>query len=195
MIRPLEPIECTQAFETNHATDAHLRGKDISNVRPYDCVILSGHVTKGPKTIKGGHVVFELSDSTGSIDCAAYKPTGPFRIIASQLAVGDGVKVSGGIGKYPKTLNLEKIEIKSLADLPKLAPLTCCGRKMTSAGKNKGLKCKKCSKKISLEDVKVSHESRSLSLGVYNVPAGARRHLSKPTFLYPATYLSHQTLS
>ena len=52
---------------------------------------------------------------------------------------------------------------------------------MTSAGKGKGFKCKKCGNKIkSSQKVKFKIE-RSLNNGkFYETPVSARRHLSKP---------------
>ncbi|MBU0761664.1 MAG: tRNA(Ile)(2)-agmatinylcytidine synthase [Candidatus Altiarchaeota archaeon] len=183
MIEPLEPIEFTQLFETNQATDAHLRIKKISEIKPYDCVIVSGTVSSNPKRVPGGHVIFGLTDKTGSIECAAYKPSRDFRDIASFLAVGDEIKVYGGISKYVKTINLEKIEVIRLNDILSSSRPVCCNKNMSSAGRNKGFKCKKCSKKILKTGVKISQKNRSLFLGIYDVPAGSRRHLSKPVFL------------
>jgi tRNA(Ile2)-agmatinylcytidine synthase len=183
MITPQEPIELMQVFETNHATDAHLRSKQISQLHPYDCAILTGQVTSEPKTVPGGHVVFQLTDQTGSIDCAAYKPSGRFKDIIRQLTTGDEVSAYGGIKKYTQTVNLEKIEVKTLYSRSKTIRPICCGKTMTSAGLNKGLKCKKCGKKISQKEIKVSHEVRALVAGIYDVPPGSRRHLSKPVSL------------
>ncbi len=183
MIEPLEPIEVVQVFETNQATDAHLRPRLISQIKPYDCVIVSGCVTSEPKKVMGGHVIFSLRDDTGSIDCAAYKPSRDFREVVSLLRVGDEIKASGGIGKYRGTINIEKIEVTQLSSVVYVAKPLCCEKVMSSAGRNKGLKCKKCGKKQPISEAIVTQRPRSLSLGVYDVPAGSRRHLSRPTFL------------
>jgi tRNA(Ile2)-agmatinylcytidine synthase len=180
MIEPLETIECTQVFETNQATDAHLKPKKIAEIRPYDCVIVSGGVSSQPKSLAGGHMVFVLSDETGSIDCAAYKPTGSFRTVISQLAEGDSVVAYGGIGKYPHTVNLEKIEVRSLTEVYSTEHPICCGRRMTSAGKDKGVKCRVCGSKSTAKKQVVE---RAITPGFYDVPAGSRRHLSKPLYL------------
>jgi len=178
IVKPLEVVERTQLFVTNQGTDAHLRKKKVSELKPYDCAIVDGTVTRAPKTIEGGHVLFALSDGTGEIDCAAYKPTGAFRDVVKKLAAGDKVGVYGGISKHPNTLNIEKIKILKLArTFSKDAPL-CCKRKMTSAGKDKGYKCRKCGKKIRKRPLKEIR--RDLKAGFYEVPPGARRHLSMP---------------
>ncbi len=175
-----EPADSTQLFITNQATDAHLRRKKIDEIRPYDCVTVSGTVSNPPKTIEGGHVVFTLSDHNSSIDCAAYKPTGSFRDVVRRLRLGDEATVQGGIGKYAGTLNLEKIRVDSLAETYEKERPVCCGRKMTSAGKGSAVKCRVCGK-TSEESLKPA--DRELDVCVYDVPPRARRHLSRPGFL------------
>jgi tRNA(Ile2)-agmatinylcytidine synthase len=183
MVRSQEPVSMVQVFETNQGTDAHLRQKAIADIRPYDCVRVVGVVSGGPKTIAGGHVIFRISDSSGSIDCASYRKSGDFGKEARKLAIGDSIIASGGVGKYPQTLNLEKLQVLGLAITPRTERPICCGRNMTSAGAGKGFKCKKCGKKVSQTEVKVSQGSRGLLEGIYEAPSGARRHLSRPSFL------------
>ena len=184
MVTPLEPVELVQVFETNQATDAHLRKKSVSQVKPYDCVIVSGTIASKPRKEAGGHVFFRLCDDTGTIDCAAYKKSKTFQDTVLRLDVGDEVIVCGGIGKYPHTINLEKIEVTEVAQKWSSKPPTCCGKNMTSAGKGKGYKCKKCAKKTSQKEVKYEKISRKIIPGIYDVPAGSRRHLSKPVYLH-----------
>ena len=182
MIKPLEEIALTQVFETNQGTDDHLVEKRISDVKPYDCVIVRGSITERPKIIEGGHVIFRLSDGGGSIDCAAYEPTGKFRDTVRELFIGDEIRVCGGVSKYPGTLNMEKIQVLDLQRKFKKGNPVCkkCGTRMTSAGKNKGFKCKKCGSKAG-ETAKIMEEiSRNIEVGFYEVPSRAMRHLSKP---------------
>ncbi|MEA3255107.1 MAG: tRNA(Ile)(2)-agmatinylcytidine synthase [Candidatus Altiarchaeota archaeon] len=180
LIKPLEEIERTQVFETNQGTDAHLINKKISELRPYDCAILLGEVLKKPESIEGGHIIFKLRDDSGEIDCAAYQPTGGFRDTVRQLIPGDMVRAYGGIGKYPDTINLEKIMVMELKTCFKINAPLCCGRRMTSAGKDKGFKCRKCKKRLGEDAVIRMETSRDLKQGFYEVPPRARRHLSKP---------------
>ena len=49
---------------------------------------------------------------------------------------------------------------------------------MTSAGKDKGYKCRKCG--AHEKDPEVQESPRTLSAGWYKVPPTARRHLAKP---------------
>jgi tRNA(Ile2)-agmatinylcytidine synthase len=178
MVKSLDEIERTQLFVSNQGTDAHLRERKVKDLKPYDCAILDGAVTAPPRTIRGGHVLFAFSDGTGTIDCAAYKPTADFRKDIKELVPGDRLRVYGGISKHPKTLNLEKIEVLELQKIfLKDAPI-CCSKKMSSAGKGKGHKCKRCSKKIRDD---IEKETRRVLLpGFYEVPQGAKRHLSMP---------------
>jgi len=180
MLRPLEEISLTQIFETNQGTDSHLRRTNIAGIRPYDCVLFEGVVSAAPRTIAGGHVLFKVSDDSGSIWCAAYKPTGGFRNVVSRLAVDDIVVCCGGVGRYPNTVNLEKLFVECLIHQQSPVVPKCCGRKMTSAGTNKGYKCRKCSRKLRLEELSVVARERALALGWHEVPPRARRHLSKP---------------
>lgn len=180
LIKSLEKIERTQIFQTNQGTDAHLRRKKVSETRAYDCVILKGRVSVNPQTIAGGHTIFGFTDSSGEIACAAYEPTGRFRDTVRGLAVGDKLCVSGGIGRYPNTVNLEKIEILELSKNYKREPPLCCGKRMTSAGKGKGFKCRKCGKKAGEDSAILKEIPRELKPGFYEVPPRARRHLSMP---------------
>ena len=179
-IKPLEEIELSQIFETNQATDAHLRNRKTNELKPYDCAILEGEVSSNPRTIEGGHVLFSIADGTGEIDCAAYEPTGRFREIARKLLTGDRIRAHGGIGKYTKTLNLEKIEILKLIKAHKKESPACCGRTMTSAGKGKGFKCRKCGKRKDENSAALKEIPRHLKEGLYEAPPRAMRHLSKP---------------
>lgn len=178
MIRPGEKVDFIQIFETNQGTDAHIRPKKIADVKPYDCVRLSGLVSKTPRVISGGHVIFKLEDETGSLDCAAYAPTGDFKNIIKELKIGDSIIVYGGVAKYPDTVNLEKINVKTLTKQFQAKNIRCCNRKMTSAGKDKGVKCRLCGRRVKKrENVEIS---RKIKCGFYEVPPRARRHLSKP---------------
>ena len=180
MLRPLEEISLTQIFETNQGTDSHLRRMAIADIRSYDCVLFEGHVSALPRTIAGGHVVFEVSDGSSSIWCAAYEPTGGFRNVVRGLACGDEVACCGGVGRYPGTVNLEKLFVARLAGQQSSVVPNCCGKRMTSAGTSKGYKCRKCGRKLRPKEVLLALQARTILTGWYEVPPRARRHLSKP---------------
>lgn len=180
MVEVEEQPDMMQVFATNQATDAHLVEKPLSEVRQYDCIVACGNVNKAPSVIEGGHVIFGFSDESGSIDCAAYSQTMTLRKAAEKLLPGDRVTVYGGFGKYPRTLNLEKLRIEELVQATSDMKPSCCGRSMTSAGRDKGLKCRVCGKK----SVAVSESTvRGIKAGLYDAVPQARRHLSKPAFL------------
>ncbi|MCE5213658.1 MAG: tRNA(Ile)(2)-agmatinylcytidine synthase [Methanobacterium sp.] len=181
MIKSCEPIERTAIFITNQHTDQHLlKINQISNMTKYNCYIVKGEVADNPHVIAGGHVILKLRDDSGSIECAAYEPTKGFRDIFKQLIKGDFIKVYGGIGEKG-TLNVEKFKIIELAKAYNtINPLCSCGKRMKSAGKNKGYKCPKCGRKIKDDNKILLEINRTLKKGFYEVPPSARRHLSKP---------------
>ena len=176
-----EKIASWLIFETNQGTDDHLQNKKIKDIQPYESVIVKGKICKEPYTIKGGHVIFTIEDSTGEIDCAAYEPTKQFRKIIRNLSTEDTVKVYGGVREEPLAINVEKINVKKLAKkIEKVENPVCpkCGKHMKSKGANQGYKCVKCGTKSDSPIVK--EKNRSISVGFYEVPVCARRHLSKP---------------
>lgn len=175
-----EPVERFCVYRTNQGTDMHLlaakRIKEIEDMHSYS---LEGTVAGVPKTIEGGHVIFPLRDEEGAeLECAAFEPTKNFRTLVRKLLPGDRVLLSGSVKN--RTLNIEKIDIKSLAPLYREENPKCptCGKHMKSSGREQGFRCKKCetaaSSKVRLE------VERGLLPGIYEVPPCARRHLAKP---------------
>jgi tRNA(Ile2)-agmatinylcytidine synthase len=176
-----EEVESWIIFETNQGTDDHLHKSVINDIQPYQSVITKGSVCIKPYTIKGGHAFFKIKDQSGSIDCAAYEPTKQFRNIIRNLIIGDVIEVYGGIREKPLTINLEKINIKKLKNqTKKIENPVCpnCGKHMKSKGTDQGYKCIKCGTKSAKPLFK--KVKREISLGFYEVPVCARRHLSKP---------------
>ena len=150
-------------------------------MKPFQSVILKGTVEEQPYTIRGGHVIFSIRDSTGKIDVAAYEPTKEFRHIIRQLKKNDAVQVYGGVRKKPLTVNLEKILVIKLERTPiKVENPVCntCGKHMKSIGKNQGFRCRKCS--ISEKNPIYQDIERTIETGWYESPVCARRHLAKP---------------
>lgn len=180
LVESLEPIEGYIIYETNQHTDMHLQKiNKISNMKQFGCYIINGVVKDSPRVIEGGHIFFTLEDNSGQIECAAYEPTKGFRNIIKKLVPGDKVEIYGGIGSQG-TLNMEKIRIMELATRYKQEnPLCACGKRMKSAGQNKGFKCVQCGSKLR-DGQKIKTEiPRDLKKGFYEVPPSARRHLSK----------------
>lgn len=184
MLKIYEPTEFYTIFETNQGTDAHLQPINIGNVKENISAIIDGIVKTKPRFTIGGHVFFVLENGTGEIVCAAYEPTKSFRHVVVGLEPGDRVTVYGSVKKKAQglTLNLEKIHVKSLVELNIVKPPKCpiCGKRMEKIGKQV-YTCKIC--KTSSSEPEVIMIKRKTSPGIYEVPASARRHLSKPLAL------------
>ena len=178
MLNIKEPIDTFTVFKTNQATDVHLeRVNKIKEIKEFSSVILRGRVKKKPRTIRGGHVFFELTDGKTTILCAAFEPTKDFRKIIVRLIPGDEIEVYGSVKK--RTINLEKIRVIRLVRYEERNPkCSICGRSMESVGKGKGYRCKRC-KTFAKEKVKVKI-NREIEEKFYEVPPAARGHLSKP---------------
>jgi len=184
-VKEMEPIERIVIYKTNQGTDEHLRRARISEAMPNWSVIVDGEVCEKPRVILGGHVIFKICDGTGKIDCAAYEPTRQFREVVKKLVVGDKVRACGGMKEKPElplTINLEKIAILKLAPaLKKVNPICkICGRRMKSEGKDKGYSCKKCKIRLPPKAAKILKMPRDVTVGAFEVPPRARRHLAKP---------------
>ena len=168
-------------YKTNQHTDMHIqKTEDIASMKQYGCYEVVGTVKNTPKIIDGGHMFFYVYDESGEIECGAYEPTKNFRKTVSNLRPGDVLKLYGGIGEQ-NTFNIEKFQVLDLNNIKYENPICECGKRMTSAGKNKGFKCKKCGRKIKSSE-KVSVEiPRALEVNkFYETPVSARRHLAKP---------------
>lgn len=176
-----EPIEDYCIFKTNQHTDMHIQKADsISEMKQFGCYLFEGTVKNTPKIIEGGHMFFYVYDSTGEIECGAYEPTKDFRKIVSYLMPGDIIRLYGGIGEQ-NTFNIEKFQVVKLNNIEYKNPICKCGKRMTSAGKNKGFKCKKCGYKIESDDkIPVVIERELEENRFYETPVSARRHLAKP---------------
>lgn len=177
MIRS-EPPALEQIWVTNQGTDAHLVGAGIQELREGLSYRVHGTVSDRPKTGIGGHVSFTLRDDNAAVRCMAYEPTKNFRHSVRQLLPGDRILVCGSFKKG--SINLEKIRVDTLETTGTVRPPVCtaCNKRMTSDGKGKGWKCKKCGARAGVPDVQ--QVSRTLSPGWYEVPPMARRHLAQP---------------
>lgn len=191
MIKSLEPIERWTIFRTNHGTDAHLkRIKSISEVSPYNPIIVRGTVTRAPQIVPRRHVIFSISDETGQVDCAAYEPTGDLRKAAKQLIIDDQIEAYGGVrppaSKRLVTVNLEKIQILHLAPKIILHNPLCpqCGKRMKSMGTNKGFRCEKCGFRGEKSEKVKAKVNRDLKQRLYVTSPRSQRHLTKPLSRY-----------
>jgi tRNA(Ile2)-agmatinylcytidine synthase len=186
-VRSAQQVERWLVFRTNQGTGGHLKHQvEIKNLRPYMAALVIGKVNNEPKMTEGGHVIFSIADESGSVDCAAYEPSGEFRETIMKLIVGDLIGAYSGVRPSSRThgltLNLEGIEVKELAKTTEFSNPLCpnCGRRMKSAGRGKGYKCTKCG----LKDTDITKietaVKRDLHVGLYLPPERAQRHLTRP---------------
>ncbi len=191
IVRSREPIERWVIFRTNHGTDAHLRKISfISEIKPFNPVIVQGVVDRKPRMIPGRHVIFSIKDKTGQIDCAAYEPTGALRKAAKKLIQKDQIEVHGGVcsasPQHPVTINLEKMRILKL--VPKIDyrnPMCSqCNKRMESMGREKGFRCKKCGFRSSTLKKVAAESKRCLERKLYITSPRSQRHLTKPHLRY-----------
>ena len=181
IVIPNEEIVDSCIFKTNQHTDMHIQNaSSINELKQYSCYKIRGFVKDKPHIIEGGHMFFTLYDKTGEIECGAYEPTKNFRKVVAKLRAGDEVELYGGIGEQ-NTFNIEKFQVIKLNDFVYKNPICECGKRMTSAGKGKGFKCKSCGNKIESDEKVPEKIERTLINGkFYETPVSARRHLSKP---------------
>ncbi|TFG12914.1 DUF1743 domain-containing protein [Candidatus Thorarchaeota archaeon] len=175
-------------FRTNQGTGEHLRHRvRIFDLRPYMSARVRCQVLKKPTIIEGGHVIFQVADDSGAIDCAAYEPTGDFREVVRQLIPGDRLVLHAGVRpssrSHGMTLNVEGMEIINLAEKLRYFNPLCpeCGKRLKSAGRNKGYKCEKCGFRSQDLSKKKSVLERKIQSGLHLPPPRAQRHLTRPT--------------
>lgn len=173
-----EGTEREQVWVTNQGTDAHLVAGTIGSLLEGRSYRVAGRVAERAATGEGGHVSLALEEGDRRLTCMAFEPTKGFRDSVRGLVPGDTVLACGSYKNG--TLNLEKIRIDTLADDLVVRPPTCmaCGARMTSAGKEKGYKCRTCGARA--RDPEVRRQTRTITEGWFEVPPTARRHLSKP---------------
>jgi tRNA(Ile2)-agmatinylcytidine synthase len=171
-----EPVERAATFLTNQGTDAHLREGALGSLDDGRAYCVDGTVASPPETRAGGHVFVTLADGDSEVDCVAFEPTKRFRDRVRALRVGDELTACGEVARG--TLKLEKFAVRSLNRVEERTP-TCpdCGRRMESAGRNQGYRCRDCGTTGDRATVEID---RDLERGWYEVPPCARRHVAKP---------------
>ncbi len=166
----------SQIWETNQGTDAHLLPLPGGGPVEGESYRVFGVVESAPVTNRGGHVQFTILAHGVSIPVFAFEPTKHFRTAVRELACGDEITVCGSFQKG--VLHLEKFRPDRLAEPENRSSPRCpvCGGRMTSAGKEKGYKCRECSARVR----DVESRERIIHTVWYEVPPGSRRHLAKP---------------
>ncbi|PKG33717.1 tRNA(Ile)(2)-agmatinylcytidine synthase [Methanoregula sp.] len=173
-----EPPVLEQIWVTNQGTDAHLLDADIASLREGLSYRVRGTVIGRPKTGTGGHVSFTMGAEAHQVRCMAYEPTKNFRQVIRELRPGDNILACGSFKKG--SINLEKIQVIALNAEKNVRPPLCtaCNKRMTSDGRGKGWKCKKCGARA--DEPEEEEVPRMLNTGWYEVPPTARRHLARP---------------
>ena len=187
MVKTTQHIERWMVFRTNQGTGAHLEHlMQVDQLRPYMTATVDVSIRSRPDIIEGGHVIVRIGDDTGEIDAAAYEPTGSFREAVKGLRSGDKCRLHGSVRPasrtHGRTLNLEGLEVQSLAPQHRLQNPLCpeCGKRLKSAGREKGFKCATCGFRSS-EIPRISTEvRRTLRTQLYLPPQRAQRHLTRP---------------
>lgn len=185
MIRGERP-ERWVMFETNQATDDHIRRDDWS-LRPFTATSLEAFVTSTPITGPGGHVLLRVKGRR-SLAVAAYEPSKQFRDVVRALRPGDFVRLYGSIRSRPPGLNLERLDVLALADdLRKVSNPLCpvCGKAMKSIGFRAGFRCVRGHARVPFEGPWRQLVRREITVGSYEPPVCARRHLAKPLKRFP----------
>lgn len=180
-----EPIAAWAIFRTNQATDSHVIERRVGEVRAFQTARLKGIVTSNPVRIAGGHVLVKITDVTGYITVAFFKPSGLTRV-ASQLSIGDLVDVQGSVKPWrgELVLHAEKIRILNLST--NQIPIPYCPRckgKMKKVGKGKGFTCLTCGYRTTII-TQLKTSIRALSHTIHIPPPRAQKHLTKPLRRY-----------
>ncbi len=191
MLRIGEKVSGHIIFRTNQGTSAHLRSRlFLANLRAYRSGHFEGKITKNPRVGEGGHVYIEVENNEGVSACAAYEPTGNFRNIVRSLIPGDRVEIGGSVRRrtrrHSAIINMEYLLITELANDVYFTNPCCirCGRRMSSKGKEQGLKCDSCGFKDSKASKVMIEKRRNIDIDLYIPPPRAQRHLTKPKQRY-----------
>ena len=164
-------------FITNQGTDAHIQPGTIESLEEGHSYTVDGIVSSKPYTIEGGHVFFKLKGTSKEILCSAFEPTKQFRNYVRSLDCGDKLTAYGEVTHG--TLKLEKFAVRNLVTTKTENPLCAiCNDRMKSSGRSQGYRCRKCGTK-SPNKIQMPYH-RDITLGWYEVPPCARRHLAKP---------------
>lgn len=185
-----EDLDGYMIFRSNQGTNQHLNlEKDILKILPFTSGYIKCQVVTKPITIRGGHIIFYVTDSSNNkLPVAVYEPTRLTKI-AYNLEIGDKVTIGFGTNiksNNQKTLNLEYLEIRELVKVFEIRNPICssCNKSMKSEGKNKGFQCIKCKirkRECGKENVE---KRRTINCGLYIPELIAHRHLTKPYCRY-----------
>ncbi len=172
-------------FRTNQGTDAHLISRRLDEVRTYRTLCIETSVRSKPMRLRGGDVLIKISDEP-PIYSAFYKETS-LSGIASELNEDDEVIICGSVkmwSNFTNVINVEKIRIKKKTRTYIRNP-KCpnCGKRMKSAGTNKGFKCESCGFKSRDLNKEIIKEVENVDK-LYVTKTRTLKHLTKPPCRY-----------
>lgn len=172
-------------FRTNQGTDSHLIKRDLSELRPYRTCCVEVALKSKPLQLRGGDVIIKIEDNP-PIYAVFYNETS-LSSIARKLDMRDELIICGSVKQWSdltNVINVEKIHInrkvRTYVYNPKCPK---CGRRMKSAGLNKGFKCGKCgfkSKEVVKEVVNIVENVNK----TFITKVGMMKHLTKPQCRY-----------
>lgn len=185
-----EDLDGYMVFRSNQGTNQHLvTEKKISKILPYMSGYIRCQVYTKPIVIRGGHVIFYISDySSNKLPVAVFEPTGLTKI-AQNLEIGDKITIGFGTNikaNNQKTLNLEYLKISELIKVFHIKNPLCsiCNKTMKSEGQNKGFQCIKCKIRKREGGKEKVEKRRNIKCGLYIPELIAHRHLTKPYCRY-----------
>lgn len=184
-LKVCEELSGYMIFRSNQGTDSHLIRRDISEVRPYRTCCVEVVLKSEPLELRGGDVIIKLNDDPPTY-AVFYKETS-LSLIARELDKHDEVVICGSVKQWSdltNVINVEKIYLKRRVRTYTHNPkCPACGKRMKSAGVNKGFKCEKCglrSKDVHKEVVSVVEEVDKLFI----TKTRMMKHLKKPQCRY-----------
>ncbi|MHA2089421.1 MAG: TiaS agmantine-binding domain-containing protein [Candidatus Kariarchaeaceae archaeon] len=176
-----EPLASWTIFKTNQGTNAHVE-RTHSSLMPYTVISTRVTVISKPIEHRGGHVKIQIRISNSVIECIAFEPTKTVRDAVRELLIGDSIFIHGNVknNEFGLHIALEFFSIAHLQpDVRISSPLCSCGKRMTSAGKFKGYKCRDCNNKSTFGYRKVVPRKLFLGQKVF-ASLSAQRHLTRP---------------
>ncbi|MCX8185619.1 MAG: tRNA(Ile)(2)-agmatinylcytidine synthase [Sulfolobales archaeon] len=172
-------------FRTNQGTDSHLIKRDLSELRPYRTCCVEVALKSKPLQLRGGDVIIKIEDNP-PIYAVFYNETS-LSSIARKLDMRDELIICGSVKQWSdltNVINVEKIHInrkvRTYVYNPKCPK---CGRRMKSAGLNKGFKCGKCGFKSKEVVKEVANIVENVNK-TFITKVGTMKHLTKPQCRY-----------
>ncbi len=185
MIKTEEPLEGFTIFKTNQGTGHHLK-KPNHTFQPNSAHTGIYKVSEHPIVLRGGHVKIKGRDLYGTriVDLMVFEPTKTLTKVAQKLRRGDTIHVMGGLkqNKFGIFVAIEELFVLHLKKQKKWSPPFCnlCKKRMTSAGKFKGYKCKSCGGRILKGHLERNERPSPIVFSRLLPVPSAHRHMTKP---------------